>query len=196
MISGVLITTVTENIVQDTQTARNINMAVKREKDRVKQKSNKDSILSVKPTTNEQWDEYLSTISFQMCPANNQFKDRLAIELVEWSKSDEALILEEFYDIKGIRPNDIKRWLETHTGLQEAFERAKRVISYRREKGALRNELNPGTVHIVMPHYSKIWKDTEEWRAGLKKESDKQGDVRVVIESYPESSLVPDRKVE
>jgi hypothetical protein len=163
----------------------------------VKKKPIKNSPKPGIPPTNahSKWDEYLSTISFQMCPANDQFRDRLAIELVTWARENEdALILDDFYDMKGISHSDVYRWYENHDGLKQAFEVAKRLIGSRRERGALKGKYNATTIHMMMPHYSTAWRETEKWRSDLRKENEQQGNIKVMIETYPSSPIVPDKK--
>jgi hypothetical protein len=45
-----------------------------------------------------------------------------------------------------------------------------------------------------MPHYSKVWRETEKWRSDLRKENEQHGNIKVMIETYPSSPIVPDKK--
>lgn len=167
----------------------------KRDKDIVMRKLTKVNMTEPIPATAAGWDEYLNTYSLKMFPANDEFRERLGVELLEWARTKEdALIMEEFFDLRGIRDKDVHRWLNTSEVLREAYETAKRIIGYRREKGALKSDLNAGTVHITMPHYSKVWRETEKWRSELKKENEQHGNIKVMIETYPSSPIVPDKK--
>jgi hypothetical protein len=170
-------------------------MTVKRKTDEIRRKITKSTISKIKPTDNSKWDEYLNTYSLQMFPASDQFKERLGVEMLEWARTNEdALIIEEYFDIRGICVDDVYRWIPACEVLAKAYEAAKRIIGYRREKGALKSDLNASTVHITMPHYSKVWRETEKWRSELKKENEQHGNIKVMIETYPSSPIVPDKK--
>lgn len=150
-----------------------------------------DNPLEIRPDCNRDskefnWNSYLSTLSLQMFPANDEFKERLALELVTWARENKnALFLDEFYDLKGIIPETVIFWSKRSEKLKEAVRTAKRIIGRRRELGAMNNELNAATVHYTMPHYSDIWREEQRIRAELKnKDIDQQRPITVVIEDF------------
>ena len=132
------------------------------------------------------WDEYLSTKSFQMQPATGAFKERLAIELVTWAEENtRAYKMSEFYHMKGILRNTFERWCRTHENLGHAYKLAMEILGNRREKGALEKKLEPGMVKHMMPLYDEDWAKREKDLAQLNEKSDR-GPIKfdVYMDSY------------
>lgn len=168
--------------------------AFKRGKNSHMEKKEKKIKKSVKPSIKSHelpknaagWDQYLSTISWQMCPANDAFYDRLAIELVTWAREkDDAIFVEDFFDIKGIYDKDLIRFMEKNENLRKAYEMALSVIGRRRERRGLTREFAEGLVKFTMPLYDKKWAAREKEVAALRDpESKKPTEVKVVMHNY------------
>jgi len=119
--------------------------------------------------------EIASKISiFRDRPISLQRIDELAVELFDWAVNDpDALILSEFFDIKGISPTYIARWKKRSPILKESCEIAKAVIANRREKGAIKRKFDSNFIYRTMPLYRKSFKELEKWRSSLRtKEND------------------------
>src|SRR5690606_29910084 len=95
-----------------------------------------------KAKTPQEWDEYLSTKSFQMHPIASGHIERLAAEFVMYvTENEDVLFLDEFFDLKGIDAADVYRWSKKYPCMEKAHAIAKRILARRREKGALHRKL-------------------------------------------------------
>lgn len=155
----------------------------------------KNKIIDKKPVeieTKYKYDEYFDCFTFKMKPVSEQFINKLAHDLLQWAYNDEnALKLTQFYHMKGIGSNDMKRWSKRNINLKIAHARALQMIGNRREIGALKGTLNPKIVAYTMPMYDKTWKQLVEWEASLKKDQVDEKAVRIILEEIPSSDLVP-----
>jgi hypothetical protein len=161
-----------------------------------KKKTTNTTKISI-PTSisdDHEWEDYLSTISFQMHPANNATKLRLAIELCTWVRENErAYTISQFYTMKGISETTFKKWIDDCPQLRESYTTALSILGDRREVGALENRLNGTIARFVLPYYSGVWKEQELWRASIRKdENDRPGIVTVVLDAIESSPLVPE----
>jgi len=106
---------------------------------------------------------------FDTCAMTQPIADALAEELFEWACKNrhDALTLEEFTSRRGIRLDVFFAWFKRFPVLKESWERAKEYIGNNREVGALKKELAEKTVLRSLPHYSKRWKNIEEWWSTL-----------------------------
>ncbi len=157
--------------------------------------SNKKEVPAKKVT--HDWEEYLSTISWQMAPANSQTKERLAIEIALWAQENEnAFDLTAFMDMKGIPPKTFYEWKAKNIVLYEAYEKAKRIIGRRRETLAIQRNL--GVSHattFILPQYLTTWKNEFESRAKLRaKEETSPTVINVVMPKFPETEEVPPKE--
>lgn len=161
--------------------------------------TNDDAVLSKKTVrgkpmqkqkTPQEWDEYLSTKSFQMNPISTGHIERLAIEFVMYvTENEDALFLDEFFDVKGIDAADVYRWSKKYPCMEKAHSIAKRILARRREKGALHRKLDTSTVHFMMPYYSEPWKQEQERKAALRSpEGSEEKSVRLIIEPLVQPS--------
>ena len=81
--------------------------------------------------------------------------------------------------------------------MEIAYRAALQIIGDRREVGGLKKKLDPGMISTTMPHYDQDWKDLAEWRSKLTKdEQEGKGNVTIVMEKFPNSDLVPEKKSE
>lgn len=144
------------------------------------------------------WDEYLSTISFQMMPANSQFKARLAVELLTWAREQpDACHLSEFLLIKGIPNATFHKWRHQVKELQHAYDEVQYIFASRLRKNILKKEYAENFGSLILTMYDKEWEERFMWRAQLNKkahEDDSGGTKIVVIDRMPETSLVPRRQ--
>ena len=148
-----------------------------------------------KTITYKYFDQYRDLYSFMMKPVSETFVDKLAEDLIAWARDDkDALILSQFFYIKGIGYDMVQKWSHKHEKLAMAFSEAKRLIGNRREVGAVKKHFEPGMVKTSMRMYHKEWEDIEKARAELKQQQDEltsKRNIQWVLEKYPETSIVP-----
>lgn len=123
--------------------------------------------------------------------------ERLATDLVDWSKEETSLRLNDFAPTREIARSTFWAWVEKWPILKEAVEDARLTIAGRREIGGLTGKYNAGLISHSMYIYDKDWKEMYEWKAKLaKKEDDKPTTIVVQMPSIPQSNLVPEKKDE
>lgn len=144
-------------------------------------------------------DEYYCFNTFKKKPVSKDWINLLAEKLVTWARDDDkALKLTQFYSLHGLAHSTMEKWRRKFPQLNEAAQVAKRMLGDRREIGALEKRYDASTVHKMMLHYDKSWKDVEEWRSKLKasEQSAAMGNIRVVMEQYPSTKEVPEKNDE
>lgn len=108
------------------------------------------------------WEDYFSSNTFQMQPANGAFKDRLALELIEWGKRPTSYKISQFYTEKGILEETYYRWVASHENLGIAHKVVLTMLGNRREIGAIQKKLEPSIVKFTMPLYDQDWVKREK----------------------------------
>ena len=115
-------------------------------------------------------------------PRSPEYLHRLAQELVEWSATDDAFKLSQFFSERFVVRDVWQRWIQDSPALQDAMDIAKENIGNRREMKALKGEYNASIVMTTMPLHCKEYK---EWRVSMKpKEEQDKRDIRVFIEPF------------
>lgn len=141
-----------------------------------------------KDTSRGQWEYYKELGTWKEKPVPMHWIEALASDLLEWSLNDEneALYLSDFYRQKKISRNDFMRWLSKSEILKTAYDSAKRDISSRSYKGAVKRKYDANMVKHYLPVYDRDAKEIEEWRAELRsKEEDKNtGNVTIVMDNF------------
>lgn len=125
-------------------------------------------------------EDYLDCFSLKMKPVTKKFIERLSLEINEWSKKDDALVLRDFWDAKDIPEDAFYRWARTHPEFRAAIDIAKGRIGSRREKSALTRKFDPGIVLNSMPMYDPAWREFVQWKASLKQQE--ESNQKIVIE--------------
>lgn len=146
--------------------------------------------------TNGVWEEYFNTKAFAMAPANDEFKKRLAITLIEWaSKVTSALDIEDFTDSVGVPPTNYERWIKSSPELKEAHEFAKRRLAGIRLQKSQEGEWNWAACRWALPFYGDKYLEHEKQLASLKEPEKAQGGTTyVIMDKIPGSDIVPERK--
>lgn len=145
------------------------------------------------------WDDYFNTNLYTYVPISEEGLEILGREFLSWARSDEdALIMEDFFNERGVPDTTLRKWLERSKKFQAVYDAGKRFISSRREKGGLRRGLSEGMITRSMPKYDLTWKELEEWRSSLrtKEQAAGKGDIKVFMEAYPKTDIVPEKKDE
>jgi hypothetical protein len=134
------------------------------------------------------------------------FLDNLGIELVQWAMdglndtSYERLNLYEFFAPKGVPFMTVHKWLKKHEVFNERYQFAKTLIGLKLNRGLLKKELSEKIGLLQMHNFMPGWKDVEAYhderaRAIKDVEQTKQN-ITVVMEPFPSSDKVPERKEE
>jgi len=145
---------------------------------------------NVKIRKKTEFDQYRDQFSMRMKPVSQRFLKLLVKDLVDWAVHDDnALILKQFFLLKGISTSDVHRWRKKHEWFNQAVEFAKSAIGIRRELGALTKKFDARTVMKTMPNYCDEWKEAELWRARLKKLAEEPD--RNVLQEIVEQVLAP-----
>lgn len=142
---------------------------------------------------------YLDLFSFKMHPVSNDYLIKFALEWVNWvCNNEDVLTVNEYFICKGVHARTVWNWKQRCAELKEAHAFVLQVLGTRREKGALTRKYDSNMVRLTMSLYDSKWKELEEWQAQLRtKETQAINGIRVVeIERFPNSDLVPLRKIE
>jgi len=149
------------------------------------------NVVPIKPFN----EEYLNLFTDMHCPVNEDYIRRVATELRTWAINDkDALKVIQYRHLKAIDDKSWERWLAKYEFLRDAQKEAERAIGARREIGGLTKKYDSSMIQYSMPHYDKDWKANVEWRSNLKAEQQNAGTQVVVIEKFPDSKLVPEKK--
>jgi hypothetical protein len=119
--------------------------------------------------------------------------------IVSTKENEEILFPNQFRMRRGISIKTWNLWLRESVDLKEAEKEVLEIIAVRRELGAIENKYNAHIIGRSMPIYSKDWKELEEWRSTLNKKNEAAEStqrIQVILEQYPNSSLVPEKKKE
>jgi len=125
-------------------------------------------------------EDYQDCFTFQMLPVTQKFIERLAQDLITWSEDPENLTLEKFYLKKRIAGRTFYDWVDKYPLMKAAHQTAKENIGIRREEGAIMRKYDSATIAYTMPSYLNRWKDTAEWKAKLKAESENAAQPTVI----------------
>lgn len=143
---------------------------------------------------------YTDIYTFQTMPIPEHYFDHIAAEWIDYVKNtDDVLFMGEYRIKKGISRTTFEEWTQRSPNMQIARAFVKEIIAMRREKGALMRKYDAGTVFKMQYKYDSDWKEMEEWRASLKEkvEGPSGSNITVVMERFPNSPLVPEkRKIE
>lgn len=155
--------------------------------------SSKDAKILAKITD---WRDDL--FGWRQQPVSEAFINNLCEQMIVWINTDhEALLFEEFLHMKKLDDTTYTDWRKKWPDLQRAHEYVLRALGIRREKAALKGEINPTIVAFVQPHYSKVWKDTTEWRSKLKAQEGAEGKdektVYILTDKIPNVPEVKDK---
>jgi hypothetical protein len=160
-----------------------------------KSKSTNNSSVTKKDTknqTNESKEkllflgEYFNIHAFQQYPITHNFLMREAQALKDWSDTDNALIIAQFYNARGYSKMIFYEWISRYPFFEAAHSYAISQIGIRREIGAATSKFKESTIHRTLGHYSDVWREEtrliNEARAAITQHSESKV---VVIERFP-----------
>jgi hypothetical protein len=129
---------------------------------------------------------------FRLTPRTPAEIDMIAHDLLLWCQQDDSITFSGFCEISGLVNARLYEYAKIHHGLAEAIAIAKQTISNRRECRALENKYS---ANVVMSLYALY---DPEYRAYKKEMSQKEGQgeskIVVVLEKYPETETVPEKR--
>lgn len=141
-------------------------------KDRSKSKSSKNKQARDPQSAVSPWlDDYLDLGVMRLQPVNAATLERIAMELLEWSKKDDSIVFRDFLDSKNIPEEAYYRWVRTYPELKMAHTMAKGRVGSRREKGGLFRKMDAGLVTLGLAKYDDEWKEYLAWKSSLKDQS-------------------------
>jgi hypothetical protein len=118
----------------------------------------------------------------------------------EWLPKPRSLRIRQFFNEKGISSKYLYQWVEKYPEVKETYDFVLDALADKRDIGATLKdgELNGEQVRHTFWRYEQGEKDFIAWKAGLtkKEEGAGQGNIMVVLEQFPESRLVPKKKVD
>ena len=143
----------------------------------------------------EEWYNFTTSTK---CILTTTTAERLARELVAWARGDEnALKVSQFLEMNGINRRTWNRWCEKYEILRDAYEYALMCIGNRREIGVMTRKFDSSSTSLLMPFYDEDWREALSLRAKYNSpEGLSSGQKFVVIERYPDSPMVPERKID
>lgn len=144
-------------------------------------------------------DSYQDVFTFKEKPVSEIYLMKLAHEMVKWARENEdALVLADFFNNKGIHRSDIQRWVGKHLFFKNAYEMTKSIIGSRREKGALLRKYDSTIVMRTMSIYDPEWKELELWRAKLKEDQINNEPKVIVIKEFSDGKreqISPEKEI-
>lgn len=142
------------------------------------------------------YDEYYNTLAYQMAPANDQFRVRVAIKLTEWAKNlQEPHTIEDFIDTQGINSDTYYEWIKRCPELKEAHAFARRRLSNLRLRKGTTGEWNWSACRWALPFLDPQYLEYEKQLESVKQADSKgsAGTTYIVVDKIPDSELVPKR---
>lgn len=161
-----------------------------------KSKSAKSSTETKEPT--KLIDRYPDLFFLREQPMPEVIIKRLVAEMIEFSDRPTTLRASQFWNDKKINSGYYWQWKEKFPELKQAYEYMLARIAERRDLGAMTREFDGNYIKDSQPMYDPEYKALLEWKAHLakKEEGAGQGNITVVLEQFPESRLVPKKKVD
>lgn len=150
-------------------------------------KNSKDSKLPKEK--NHVIDHYTDLFFLQTMPVTEAFIDRVASDMIAWSKKDTSLRITDFFNELGIPNAMLYKWMKKWPNLQHAHTYTMSVIAGRRDVGAITKKYDGAYIKDSQAMYDPEYKAFLEWRAGLNKDKDMVGNIKVVIEKFPEPKV-------
>ena len=133
---------------------------------------------------------------FKELPTNPAIIEKKAFQLLDQAINDnDMLTIEEFYSPRGISSKTYYKWVKEDETFGKAHTLAKSLVANRRYKGAMQKKLDFKAVNHMQHQIDDAWDKANRYHAELaKKEEDKSGTKIVVVEKYPETDIVPEKK--
>ena len=125
-------------------------------------------------------EEYTSLKDFKKHHISETYNEKIAQEYVDWVDNNPNEIRNsKFYRERFIPRETFMRWTTQYGPLIEAHAYVYDVLADRREDLAV--NYNPSLGLKIMPHYHRIWKEVEEWRAKIRSEANEAAQSKIVV---------------
>lgn len=147
---------------------------------------------------NKEW-EYpdVPYMLYRLTPKSEKEFSVMGNEVLKWSECDDALKLTDYATLKRMPYDTFIRYTKRSKYLGECWEIARERVTSRRELGALKNKYNSSVVMGTMGMYDKEYKEFLKWKSDLRKDEKAAGETKIVVlEKYPNSDVVPEKKLE
>lgn len=172
----------------------------KRDKKRINAKKTGTSRRYAAPDKPDDWQlnsqyEYATMDKSTLKPGCDKIIDALERDLLKWAKTDDAISMDGFVTVTYLATPRVYEYAQKHEGLKNAISMAKHLIGQRREQRALEGKYNANIVIKTMPIYSpeyKAW--VQEYQRGAVQGAGGGGTRYIVVDTMPNSDLVPARK--
>ena len=139
-------------------------------------------------------ESYRNCFDWNLHNVNERFIEQFFTDLVTEARDNEDMLtLCEFYLKKGVPNYTFQQWVKRFEFAATCTTHAKSLIGIRREKGALKKELDSSLVLRSMPLNDQDYKDLNEWEAKLTKESHSDKQINVMIQQVESSPLVANK---
>jgi hypothetical protein len=122
--------------------------------------------------------------------ANEAELDELAIEIVEWARTTEAIRATTLFTELEVWAQTFYEWVERHDKLKRAYQQVKYILAEKRERRGLEGTYNANIVMAMMPLYDpefKAWKQEQS----AQKERSVVAPVHVIMQQMGETDIVP-----
>ena len=135
-------------------------------------------------------DEYKNALEMKEVAVSDSSLERMADDIVEWAiDNKDALVVTDFFNLKGISYRRWLKWVEKNELLSEAYQLAKEIIGGRREGLALKKKIDGSIMKSTQAHYSPVWRDEQRIMANM--EQRHMSNITVSLEKMPETDIVP-----
>lgn len=146
-------------------------------------KINDTTIVRDPISTRSPWiEDYQDFFTLRQKPVSEAFLERLAQELINYSKTTQDILRHEwFFTEKGIPPKTARAWAQKYPAFGLAYNTAKYIIGMRRENGSLRKHFDAATYFKSAQRYDEECVEDAKFHAGLRIEALSDAEGRQVI---------------
>lgn len=126
-------------------------------------------------------------------PVNEAFIDRLAQEMIDFAELETTIRPSQFWISKRLHNQNIYRWKEKWPQLERAYAHLLSQCALRRDIGAVTKKFDGNYVDKTQAMYDPEYKKFLEWKASLADRENTLGNIKVVLDNYERSPMVPDK---
>lgn len=132
---------------------------------------------------------YTKMYNLNRPPTNKKDIEELGNQFIEWSRGEDAVIIEEFAIEKGIAPFHFRRLGDKNEYFNDCYQLVRATVAARRER-----IVGKDLFKAMHPLYHDEWREYLDHRAVITKDkSNASQNITVVMEPYPDSGKVPER---
>jgi len=130
--------------------------------------------------------------------------ENIGEDLIKWclaerdDPSSRRLSVDPFFQDLGIPHSTRDGWERRNKSFKEMMDYARSIIGTKLKHGLMLKELDPKSTMFVLHSFDPEWKDMEAYHderaKAVKADEDRTQDIRVVMEPFPTSPLVPKKE--